>query len=288
MNWMKLTFFCKPGAPSIGGPFAAEGFQPDEAEFILPLMVPVALQLNNPTREGEILWLEIRLHGDSNYSVLLETPSLGVVHAGLQAEPTSNTFSLRYRIERPQLLFLWKGKRGFLEDSVLFAIYPKGDVLKPNDDPMTIGPQLPSFTPNVFSQRPAWSWAPLQDIHSIKVQEQDAGVGFIGMYIYYNNGAQRFIGDYARFILGADMTDYVTLAPITHMYVEKWVPPVLPFWRNWPSRFLKMRVDFSVPGIRRSMHTQFDECKLEGELHFWFGPAMEPEFRVLPSGSWED
>ncbi|KAF4436858.1 hypothetical protein FACUT_6127 [Fusarium acutatum] len=231
MTRMDLTFFCGPNASSIiGGPFAtglfsAGSFEYDDSD---PVPVPVNLPLHDPALEEEILWLEIRLNGD-NYSMLLETRSSGVIHAGLQADqtnrPTGNIFSLRYRI-RPLLLILWKGKdKYYLEHSVSFATYLEGIALKSDQKSLITGPQLSSFSPVFTSHRPAWTWAPLQYISSIVVQEQDDDPGFIGMCIYYEDGGQRFIGDYERSGDYEGIRHCHAFAPITHMYVERWVEP---------------------------------------------------------------
>ncbi|KAF5586048.1 hypothetical protein FPCIR_8068 [Fusarium pseudocircinatum] len=280
---LDLTFFCKQGASSaiLGGSFALGHYLSYWAVNPTPVAVTVLLHYAAP--EKDILWLEIRLNGD-NYSMLLNTRSAGVIHAGLQADPNKrldgNIFSLRYRI-RPQLLFLWKGRDDcFPKPCLLCAIYPQGDALTPDQESLITGPQMPSFRPLFASHRPAWSWAPLQYISSIVVQEQDDDPGFVGMCIYYEGGGRRFIGDAARFRGRECLRDSRAFAPITHMYVEKWVEP------GRTGQFMKMRVHFGR-GWRQGIDTEYEEYKLEGELHFWYGPLITPEFKVLPSGSWQ-
>ncbi|CVK90716.1 uncharacterized protein FPRN_07242 [Fusarium proliferatum] len=223
MTEMDLTFICGQRTSSLlGGPFAASLFRTTYAKHRGrgPMVIPAALPLDIPAIEEETLCLEIRLNGDG-CSVLLETRSLGVVHAGLQAKPTKdpkkNPFSLRYRVTRPRLLFLWKGQGDVLKHTVSFAIYPEGVVLTPNHVPMVIGPQLSSFRPDFASHQPAWSWAPIEHIRSILVHEQD-GRGFIGMMIHYDNGSQRFIGDFARADDYDDDIRYpISIEPIKHI-----------------------------------------------------------------------
>ncbi|RKL33918.1 hypothetical protein BFJ72_g9700 [Fusarium proliferatum] len=283
MTEMDLTFICGQRTSSLlGGPFAASLFRTTYAKHRGrgPMVIPAALPLDIPAIEEETLCLEIRLNGDG-CSVLLETRSLGVVHAGLQAKPTKdpkkNPFSLRYRVTRPRLLFLWKGQGDVLKHTVSFAIYPEGVVLAPNHVPMVIGPQLSSFRPDFASHQPAWSWAPIEHIRSILVHEQD-GRGFIGMMIHYDNGSQRFIGDFARADDYDDDIRYpISIEPIKHMYVERWPPS---------GQYTKIQVHFGPRWLRHSMDTELDEYEFVGELHFWYGPWMAPELRVLPSGSW--
>lgn len=281
INQMNLTFFCWPNAPSvIGGPFSL-GHHSNSRHY--PLPVHATLVLHYPRPEEEILWLEIRLNGD-NYSMLLNTRSSGIIHAGLQADPNNrpngNIFSLRYRI-RPQLLFLWKGKDNqFPKHYVPCAIYPQGDALTPDQEPLITGPQMPSFSPRFASHRPAWSWAPLQYISSITVKENHDDPGFIGICIYYEGGGSRFIGDPARFRGCEHARDSRISAPISHMCVERWVKP------GPPDQFMKMRVHFGR-GQRHNNATEYEEYELEGELHFWYGPYITPVFRVMPSGSWQ-
>lgn len=283
MAELHLTFFCGQNAPFIlGGPFAATKCwltnYVDHSRG--PIPVPFVVPLHTPAIEQETLYLEMRLNDDS-FSMLFETRSLGVVHTGLQAKPTTdpknNTFSLRYRVTHPQLLFLWKGRGGASEPTVSCAIYPEGVLLAPNHNPMVIGPQLSSFRPVFDSHRPAWSWAPLEHIRRIVVHERDVP-GFIGMLIYYENGAQRYIGDVGRGNIDAKIRRRAFITPITRIYIETWPPS---------GQHTKMRVHFGSRGPRTCMHTEYKEHNLEGELHFWYGPWMTPELRVLPSGSWQ-
>jgi hypothetical protein len=206
----------------------------------------------------------------------LGTQLSGVIHVGLQAKATNNPFSSRFFVKLPQLMFCFNRQIHNPKHLVSFAMYPQGTALESNAVLQIIGPQLSLNTPSPFHFR-SWSWAPLQNIHGITIFEQN-GPGYIGMIIGYKNGGMRFIGDLGRCRMSECRRSF-TKTP-KRMYIERWPVP-FPFCQRMP-----MRVNFGPRDIRHSIHTEYNEYDLEGELHFWCGPMMRPEIRVLPSGSW--
>lgn len=148
-----------------------------------------------------------------------------------------------------------------LEHPPMISIYPKGE----------------GTLPHAFSwlsrngldhcMRMLWSWAPLKNIARVDVYGGENNA-LRGMHIYYENGAQRTVGECR-----------VGLEPY-----RSWTKPTAMYWSQ-PGESPWVQVVFDDDPTEKDSEKEWNRADLVGEVHLWLRQDRQC-FKVMPAGSW--
>ncbi|KAJ3544313.1 hypothetical protein NM208_g3118 [Fusarium decemcellulare] len=198
-------------------------------------------------------------------SFVIETKLAGDIHVGPQQAMLT---SRAVRVEWPSTLIF--GEPPLLQDfeRPVLALYPN---VTANLPLRFLGPKT---RPQHDRSSGLWSWAPLDNVAQARVFYLDMecglqGESFKGVHFWYENGAQRTIGQcYADGDWGR------TWAKPSRLYYD----------RSYERQRLvfEKRPEGSNPWL-------WKENNMVGEIHYWIDSvflSVSDDFEILPEGSW--
>lgn len=112
-----------------------------------------------------------------------------------------------------------------------------------------------------------WSWAPLKNMARVDVYHDERG-NLLGMHIYYENGAQRTVGECC-----------VGFQPY-----RSWTKPSALYWSQ-PGTSSWVQVVFDDDPTGGDSENGWNRADLVGEVHICMS-GYRQYFEVLPAGSW--
>ena len=111
-----------------------------------------------------------------------------------------------------------------------------------------------------------YSWAPLNNMVRVDVYH-DRG-NLLGMHLYYNNGAQRTVGE----------------CRVGFQTYRSWSKPSALYWR-FSVRASHVRVVFDDDPTEGKSRNKWNRADLVGEMHLLMSGHRQ-YFEILPAGSW--
>ncbi|KAM0424841.1 hypothetical protein ACHAPT_009897 [Fusarium lateritium] len=194
--------------------------------------------------------------GDDAYSFILKTKLAGLIHVGPQLE-----FSVEVHSKSPKALIYTKDE----PLPTIFAIYPESQG--------TLHHLFGQLDWKSERQAMLWSWAPLKGIIRVDVYQgwsshRDAHDALHGMHIWYENGAQRTVGECRMSGSGP---------------LKTWMKPSTLYWSQ-PDDTPYVRVQFDEDPKESDPKGEWKRDDLIGDVHFWMDEEQQYFEVVSPEG----